>query len=135
MVLHPHTLTDGGLLYLSLPNCLPLHPPQKNMVVECVICLEPAKKPVKLPCKHQFCGECFEGEGDELHDDVSWIDSIFSASSLTDANYVLSASQAGARNMSYLLNPLKYLNAHVPAAEHIFHQAKNRYRFLRLQNR
>lgn len=34
-------------------------------MVECVICLEPAKKPVKLPCKHQFCGECFEGE---LHD-------------------------------------------------------------------
>eukprot|EP00574_Skeletonema_japonicum_P011383 CAMPEP_0201713874 /NCGR_PEP_ID=MMETSP0593-20130828/558_1 /ASSEMBLY_ACC=CAM_ASM_000672 /TAXON_ID=267983 /ORGANISM="Skeletonema japonicum, Strain CCMP2506" /LENGTH=416 /DNA_ID=CAMNT_0048203079 /DNA_START=20 /DNA_END=1270 /DNA_ORIENTATION=+ len=30
-------------------------------MVECVICLEPAKKPVKLPCKHQFCGECFEG--------------------------------------------------------------------------
>ena len=32
-------------------------------MVECVICLEPAKRPVvKLPCKHQFCGECFEGE-------------------------------------------------------------------------
>jgi len=30
-------------------------------MVECVICLETAKKPVKLPCKHQFCGECFEG--------------------------------------------------------------------------